>query len=53
LNSRLGAELLKREVFDTLAEAKVLVAKYGREYKEERPHSALNYATPAEFASRC
>jgi transposase InsO family protein len=52
-NSRLGDELLKREVFDTLAEAKVLVAKYRREYNEERPHSSLDYATPAEYAARC
>jgi putative transposase len=52
-NSRFGDELLKREVFDTLAEAKVLVARYRKEYNEERPHSALNYATPAEYAARC
>ena len=52
-NSRFGDEVLKREVFDTLLEAKVLVEKYRREYNEERPHSALNYATPAEFAAQC
>lgn len=52
-NSRFGDEVLKREVFDTLPEAKVLVAKYRKEYNEERPHSSLNYATPAEFAARC
>lgn len=52
-NSRFGDEMLKREVFETLAEAKVLVAKYRREYNEERPHSSLNYATPAEYAARC
>jgi len=34
-------------------EAKVLVEKYRREYNEERPHSALNYTTPAEFAAQC
>jgi putative transposase len=52
-NSRFGDEVLKREVFDTLLEAKVLVENYRCEYNEERPHSALNYATPAEFAARC
>ena len=52
-NSRFGDEVLKREVFDTLLEAKVLVEKYRREYNEERPHSALDYATPAEFAAQC
>lgn len=52
-NSRFGDEVLKREVFDTLLEAKVLVKNYRREYNEERPHSALNYMTPAEFAAQC
>jgi putative transposase len=52
-NSRFGDEVLKREVFDTLLEAKVLVKNYRREYNDERPHSALNYATPAEFAAQC
>jgi len=52
-NSRFGDEVLKREVFDSLMEAKVLVEKYRREYNEERPHSALNYTTPAEFAAQC
>ena len=52
-NSRFGDEVLKREIFDTLLEAKVLVEKYRREYNEERPHSALNYATPKEYAVQC
>lgn len=52
-NSRFGDEVLKREIFDTLLEAKVLVRNYRREYNEERPHSALDYATPAEFAAHC
>jgi len=52
-NSRFGDEVLKREVFDTLTEAKVLVEQYRKEYNEKRPHSALNYATPAEFAAQC
>lgn len=49
-NSRLGDELLKREVFTSLTEAKVLVEKYRRSYNEERPHSSLGYRTPAAFA---
>lgn len=49
-NSRFGDELLKREVFTSLLEAKVLVESYGRSYNEERPHSALGYQTPAAFA---
>ena len=50
-NSRLGDELLKREVFTSLLEAKVLAARYRKEYNEERPHSALGYKTPAAFAA--
>jgi len=52
-NSRLGDELLKREVFTSLTEAKVLVEQYRRSYNEERPHSALGYWTPAAFAAAC
>jgi putative transposase len=49
--SRLGDELLKREVFTNLLEAKVLVEEYRHHYNRERPHSALGYRTPAEFAA--
>ena len=51
--SRLGDELLKREVFTSLLEAKVLVEGYRNHYNRERPHSALGYQTPAQFASSC
>jgi putative transposase len=50
-NSRFGDELLKREVFSSLLEAKVLVEEYRNYYNCERPHSALGYLTPAEFAA--
>jgi putative transposase len=52
-NSRFGDELLKREVFTSLLEAKVLVEEYRNHYNQERPHSALGYRTPAEFAASC
>jgi transposase InsO family protein len=52
-NSRFGDELLKREVFSGLLEAKVLVEEYRNHYNQERPHSALGYLTPAEFAASC
>ena len=52
-NSRMGDELLKREVFTSLTEAQVLVEQYRRTYNEERPHSALEYRTPATFAAAC
>lgn len=52
--SRFGDELLKREVFTNLLEAKVLVEEeYRNHYNGERPHSALGYRTPAEFAASC
>ena len=49
--SRFGDELLKREVFTSLLEAKVLVEEYRRHYNHQRPHSALGYQTPAEFGA--
>ena len=49
--SRFGDELLKREVFADLLEAKVLVEDYRGHYNQHRPHSALGYQTPAEFAA--
>ena len=48
---RLGDELLKREVFTSLVEAKVLVEEYREHHNERRPHSALSYRTPSEFAA--
>ena len=48
--SRFSDELLKREVFADLLEAKVLVEDYRGHYNHHRPHSALGYRTPTEFA---
>jgi putative transposase len=48
--SRFSDELLKREVFADLLEAKVLIEDYRAHYNHRRPHSALGYRTPAEFA---
>jgi len=52
-NSRLRDELLNVEVFGNLREARVLVEEYRRRYNHHRPHSSLNYATPAAFAAAC
>ena len=49
-NGKLRDELLAREVFDTLLEAKVLVARWRRHYNAVRPHSALGYRPPAPEA---
>jgi transposase InsO family protein len=49
-NGKLRDELLAREVFDTLLEAKVLVARWRKHYNTVRPHSSLNYRPPAPEA---
>jgi transposase InsO family protein len=52
-NSRFRDELLDRELFTSLAEARVLSEDYKLEYNHRRPHSALGYRTPAAFATAC
>jgi Integrase core domain len=44
------AELLNREILDTLLEAKVLVEGWRQEYNTLRPHSSLGYRPPAPEA---
>jgi putative transposase len=50
--SRLRDELLNREVFANLKEAQVLAGDYREHYNHSRPHGALGYLTPVEFAAR-
>ena len=49
-NGKMRDELLDREVFTTLQEAKVLIERWRREYNQVRPHSALGYRPPAPEA---
>jgi transposase InsO family protein len=49
-NGKLRDELLNREVFTTLMEAKVLIEKWRQDYNTVRPHSALRYRPPAPEA---
>jgi transposase InsO family protein len=49
-NGKLRDELLTRELFYTLKEAKVLIEKWRLEYNTFRPHSSLNYRPPAPEA---
>jgi putative transposase len=49
-NGKLRDELLSREQFDTLLEAKVLIERWRREYNTRRPHSSLGYRPPAPEA---
>ena len=46
-NGKLRDELLDREIFTTLEEAKVLIEQWRREYNQVRPHSSLGYRPPA------
>jgi transposase InsO family protein len=46
-NGKLRDELLDREIFYTLTEAKVLIERWRREYNTVRPHSSLGYRPPA------
>ena len=46
-NGTLRDELLDREIFYTVTEAKVLIERWRREYNQVRPHSALGYRPPA------
>jgi transposase InsO family protein len=49
-NGKLRDELLNGEVFYTLAEAKILIEQWRKEYNQIRPHSALLYRPPAPEA---
>ncbi len=49
-NGRLRDELLAREQFDTLLEAKVLIERWRRHYNTARPHGSLGYRPPAPEA---
>ena len=49
-NGKLRDELLNREIFTTLIEAKVLIGQWRKEYNQVRPHSSLGYRPPAPEA---
>jgi transposase InsO family protein len=49
-NGRLRDELLAREIFYTLREAKVLIETWRREYNAVRPHGSLGNRPPAPEA---
>jgi putative transposase len=52
-HSKLRDEFLDREEFESEAQARALGALWREEYNTERPHSSLDYKTPAEFAATC
>lgn len=51
-NSKLRDELLDRELFTSLDEARMILEDYRLDYNHRRPHSSLDYRTPATFAAR-
>jgi putative transposase len=48
-NGKFRDECLAMEWFRNRLEAKVIIQDWQRHYNEIRPHSSLNYRTPAEF----
>lgn len=46
-------ELLDRELFYGVKDARVLTENWRLEYNNHRPHSSLKYMTPAAFAATC
>jgi putative transposase len=51
-NGKLRDECLNVEVFFNLADARRKLYLWRRDYNHQRPHSALDDRTPAEFAAR-
>jgi putative transposase len=49
-NGKMRDELLDREIFTTLEEARVLIEQWRQEYNQVRPHSSLGYRPPAPEA---
>ncbi len=49
-NGKLRDELLNREIFTTLTEARVLIEEWRKEYNQVRPHNSLGYRPPAPEA---
>ena len=52
-NGRLRQECLNANWFLSLDDATEKIGAWRTYYNESRPHSALDWATPAEFARRC
>lgn len=48
-NGRMRDELLNETMFRNLAHARIVIAAWAADYNTERPHSALDYQTPADY----
>ena len=51
-NGKLRDECLNTHWFTTLRQARSIVENWRTDYNNVRPHSALGYATPKEFAKQ-
>ncbi|MCB9062836.1 MAG: IS3 family transposase [Halobacteriovoraceae bacterium] len=51
-NGSFRDECLNQNWFSTLAEARVVIESWRKEYNEERIHSSLKYLTPKEFVKK-
>ncbi|WP_239806400.1 IS3 family transposase [Croceicoccus hydrothermalis] len=51
-NGRMRDELLNETLFLSMAHARVEIAAWVEDYNRERPHSSLDYNTPAAFAAK-
>jgi putative transposase len=51
-NGKFRDECLSLEWFRSRAEAKIVIENWRRHYNAVRPHSSLDYQTPAEFAAK-
>lgn len=52
-NGRLRQECLNAHCFLSMEDASTKIEAWRRDYNESRPHSALDWIPPAEFARRC
>jgi putative transposase len=52
-NGRLRQECLNAHWFLSMEDARAKIDAWRRDYNESRPHSALEWIPPAEFARRC
>lgn len=50
-NGRFRDEFLNREMFTSLRETRLITEDFRLEYNHRRPHSSLEYLTPAAFAA--
>lgn len=52
-NGQFWDECLSEHYFDSLAEARQIIAVWRDDYNQVRPHSSLGRIPPAAFAARC